>query len=574
MEENLGTLYFDFRARQAAWKQDLAQMDRDIDAYRKKWEAPMRVGGGGGGSGGGGGNLSPATAAAVASVGGGGGGPNFTGTSNGDVTWNLRQAVRDTGAKYGGGGGRSRGGGIGMEDGAPDARIGDVAGEFVQQSRIRGELGFSRESSRRAGVLSAQQSLYDQLHGQSTIRSELGAAREASDRQLREQRNQDAVDESKYQSENSFMGKLKKPITIRSLLRGTMAGMVIDAMAGELGNEANYQKAMQLAGMDSVAQSSATIGRVRGGLSAIPFVGGVLNSLASVAISPIETQNEMTDRQASYQNDRFGSLMGRRASIYQRQEVAAGPNSLTAQFANLQAQRVGITEQVMGEAQKRRDDFTRTNLPAAPSMLRAFGNAWVDGGIATRINPLDLLVSTHDDYQRQQRDYSVDSRNYDASQRSQSQTANSIRDARLGVNDQQKLEAARTGWFNLSMTTAELNRQKMANQFRPSAADAQFAVEQGQAILDEYGNRPNTTATDQRQTKATMELLGEGLRGKQRDILEDIRWGTLEQYNPMIESPLSFADRNTEPIGDKLDALTTAITENTAQIQALMNKPN
>lgn len=545
MEENLGSLYFDFRARLMLLRQDLATADREMDSYRKKWEAPIRLGGAGGMGGGGSGSLSPATAAAVASV---GGGPNVMGTSNGDVTWNLRQAVRDTGAKYGGG--RSSRGGIGMEDGTPDARIGDVAGEFIQQSRIRGELGFSRENSRRAGVLSSQQDLYDQLRGHADVRSELGAAREASDRQLREQRNQDAVDESKYQSENSLMGKLKKPVAIRTLLRGTMAGLVIDAMAGELGNEANYQKAMQLAGIDSVSQSAATIGRVRGGLSAIPFIGGTLNSLANEVLNPIEVQNAATQGQLGFQDNRFSAGINSRLAVQQRGVLAAGPNSYTSAIRGIAGQRTGLVAGFQGTNQAAFDAFDKANpMMQAPSRVEfsiaGLSNIGLYDNFVNYGSHLDTYNKAMDERARGL-----------AALRGQVTGQNNNA---LGINDQSAIEATRTADYGLAQSNADLARIQTQNQFRPGAADAGYLAQSASNTIDFYGERMNLTNQDKKSALNQISMFREQAVSQRNDLYNNSLFGTGMQYTPQVESPLVNTDRSIETQSDKMNSLNAAI---------------
>src|ERR1035437_2018844 len=60
----------------------------------------------------------------------------------------------------------------------------------------------------------------------------------------------------------------QKKMQIRNLLRYTLGGIVTDIFALELGNEANYKKAITLAGMDQHAQAGAELGRFTGGLRA------------------------------------------------------------------------------------------------------------------------------------------------------------------------------------------------------------------------------------------------------------------------------------------------------------------
>src|ERR1035437_7522085 len=101
----------------------------------------------------------------------------------------------------------------------------------------------------------------------------------------------------------------QKKMQVRNLLRYTLGGIVTDIFALELGNEANYKKAITLAGMDQHAQAGAELGRFTGGLRAVPILGPALTGLASPLTSQIETQLELSQRQNTTTDLTFGHSM-------------------------------------------------------------------------------------------------------------------------------------------------------------------------------------------------------------------------------------------------------------------------
>lgn len=519
MDENLGTLKWDFRAQLAKFYQDCDAADARVNALRQKWSQPFSIGGPGGGAGGTGSGLSPATQAAVqaasgATVSGGGMGPNFTGTSNGDVTWNLRQAVRDTGARYGGGGsGRGRMGGAVEEDWMAERGRG-IANDYLGESRIRMALSDAREQSRRQSVLESQQAKYDEL---------------------------------KEQHDNSFRGKLNNYFSgrngIQGLIRSTVIGFVADAAAGIASASVQYQQSITLSGNDAIAQSRATNALQKSLVSSAPVVGGILGNVYNAAGgTAIETQNILTERQTEFQDIMARRGTNARVADLQRSAIAAGPNALTASIRSIQAQRTALAADLQVENKKTIDAFNTAN--PVPTRALIFGND----------DPF-LEDRADEDYQRR-----VKERQEQYNKMLSNLTAQNNR--LMGPLDQSLEEKQRAADYNLGESRAGLNRLILQNQFRPVAGEGAYLSGSAENIYNYYqNNRDKMSPTDIAMSRTQVATLGQQAMLNQRDAMDNLRFGSAVQYNPFIESTMSFTDRSVESQGDKLDEVNATLSK-------------
>ena len=149
----------------------------------------------------------------------------------------------------------------------------------------------------------------------------------------------------------------QKKMQIRNLLRYTLGGIVTDIFALELGNEANYKKAITLAGMDQHAQAGAELGRFTGGLRAVPILGPALTGLASPLTSQIETQLELSQRQNTTTDLTFGHSM---------------ESAMLGQRTVSMRQGSGSYEQRLGGIRTRRQEAMTTQMAKQHEEEKAF----------------------------------------------------------------------------------------------------------------------------------------------------------------------------------------------------------
>lgn len=592
MSENMGELSWSARIKRQQFTADLAAMDAEWQAKVQKWEQPVGVGGmamgrgtpGGGASGGGGG---PTTGMS---------GPNISGTSNGDVTWRLSDAVQNHQYRNDQAVGRSRRMGMSPTD-EDDPRIGDLANDYVSGGRMRMALGESRFQGRRAislerqqdamnealggsrirmamsdaahrsqqdyreGVFSAQQEKYDQLKGAMLGGSRIRMAMSDAKSNAVLQRQQEVADDLKQEFGQSQLSSKdpnavektslwKTKIPIQHLIRGTVYGLVVDAVAGMVGNEAQYQQGMTLAGNNQGAQAKANLQRLTGGIGSVPLIGGILNNLISPFTTPIDTQNQLADRQIAFGDMRMQAGYGRAAANETTRSINFGPNSVSAGLAAINAERIEKKAEIQTNNEKMRVAWDQAHpMPTLNDWARDARYGDYSSGDSNRGYQAELIARN-----LQQRQFSTE--------------LNRNMDAQLAPLNAGADQLMRTGQFNLAMTTSGIDRMKLENQYRPTAGAAAQDIAQGKAIRSYY-QRNGATSLDIETGGAMINQLIQSAMGRNKDIVENYRWGEVRQYNPYIQSPLTFTDRAPETQADKLDANTQAINALTEQFRLM-----
>jgi hypothetical protein len=562
MEESLGTLSFKFKAEIAAYRQGIAEMDRMTEEFRKRAERPVHLGAGGSA-----GSAGAMTAMAPR-------GANVVGTSNGDVTWKLADATRFHQDREASSVATARsilrsidkgdidepGFRLRTRGDSPQPKVDDVgrriADEFIGQGRIRMSLGEARFQSDRSAALSRQQDIYDELHGKARIRGELGEARFQARRQSALEKQQELANElmaANGASElspdapHSKQASWRTRIPIRSLLRTTVVGMVVDAIAGMGAAEVQYTQASTLAGNNQGDQARASLQLRRGILGSIPFVGGILNNIDAGNMAGIETSLAMTDRQIAFRDDRYQALSGRSAMRFRTQAAAMGPNVVSSRMASLNAERVQIKAQFDPETAAARKKFDEANpIPT------------FSGGVPGDLAAMNPAMAKQIGEKQYQDFLSGPYKAYQDSLKGFNDQQNSILAGRLAPLDVDRAEAMRQGAYTSRMAQAEVGRLRTQNRFRPYQAEGDFEVESAENDL-RYYSRPGMTNIDRESMRTGVEYRIEMLRGKQRDITENYRWGSAAQYNPFIESPVAMTDRSPETQAAANDSLEKSI---------------
>lgn len=542
MDENLGTLSFSFKADPNKWRESLAELDRMTMEFRRRVETPVGVMAGGGGGGG-------------YSV-GSGRGPNIGGTSNGDVTWKLQQAVARSQASVDAvsvGVGTSRATG-----GSPDAELMRVA----RQAKRDYEFGERVKRIRQGDVLQNAVDTNDMRQKQAI----------AEDKMWR------GIKDDAPASESASGGSGSKTPWYRSrlMLRGIIGVQVVDAIASELNNEENYKKAARLAGNDSGAQSSAVLARTRGAYEAIPLVGGIaynaMNGLRGLfgydTEQSIETDNALAQQQLRYQDTASGLRLGATSTRLGAQALLAGNSSYGSSLRNQQS-KIGRDAAYRASTAKLYADAGFEDESGGGAQHYTLSQ-YIGANIA--VPGVGFSMAVHDLHADSQAETQANEaairnagrRNLINAQLSPVLTANRAMDA---------AEEQDRKYTNLN--TIDLQQ----NQLRQGDLNAKYLYTAGStsrtvgdyksAITD--AQRRGMDDSDRSILYNRGALSVQDLQQQGRDVMDNYRYGSAQQFDPFVQSTYANMDRGSESIGDKIDTLNAGMAELTIAIKTLSN---
>lgn len=551
MDEHLGDLWFAFRAGMREWRNDLQEADRIQNEYRRKWEQPV--------------NMRAGVAAGVG-VGGSGGGiggsPNIVGTSNGDVTWHMENAMAAQ---------RSR-----------EVSALSVARRMMNAS----SSGGSGVAGKRAQFESLGMDYDDMLE-----------QKRESDRQMREnqRRHSQLMRSMNQELSNADSGDLRsiinpetgefmrsggqerkkwyeKTIPLQTMLRATMAGLVVDTLAGELNSEENYRKAVRLSGLDQGAASDSTLQAFKGAIGGIPLVGGMLSNLVSPLTAPIETQNELTRMQVQYQGQSAAARMGAYGTTMQAAQINAGPLGLVRSAIGISQQREAAraiasstTDTLRQNAgfESESDDANSSSFMSGLERGGRMGLKFLTGGYVRSSDEVDRDIEA--------------ARKRNNRRRAEINSVNSgLNKADDALRASQERALDYQGQYQVAMSEANIMRLRDENAWHPGGAAAMFAVRQAVAMSG-YLTRPPPEGYDPSAPREKLNAAGkafrdenqlvlgniyqtqEGVRSSIRDLQQNYLFGSGQSFNPFTQSSMSFVDRSPETYGDKLEANTQAL---------------
>lgn len=334
---------------------------------------------------------------------------------------------------------------------------------------------------------------------------------------------------------------LFRPVQVRNLLRYTLAGIIADTFALELGNEQNYKKGMVLAGMDQHAQATATLGRFKGGLRAIPVLGQALESAFSPFTTPIELDLEATQRRESIQSTQHDMRMGAIMRSREAGEIRYGKNTY--------GRRSAITEREIAEAREARrqanskaiDEFNKTVVPWDKSPNNPYNS--ILSGYGMMIPP-----ELRPKYEQMGKDYNDDLNR----KREQAMAA-----ATAGMKSEEDLANAkrRQDMLNLqedyTIASGATQEKILAANKRPVAGALANLSANASASYNRYMADTKSGAGMAFELNSQMGNLASA-----QQIFQDARdrqlFGQTISFNPFNESADKFQTKDTESLDQKM----------------------
>jgi hypothetical protein len=354
-------------------------------------------------------------------------------------------------------------------------------------------------------------------------------------------------------------------------LRSFAATLVVESVADALNNEENYKKAIRLAGGDSGAQSEAVMGRMRGAFQSVPLIGGMAYNLGNGLIGAfggpseqsIQTQNALTQQQVAFQNSDTGIRLGAISSRLGAQAMLAG-NSLYGRSIQSRIGKIGRDAGVraMGD-----DLLSRAGV-------EGYAQDWSDLS-TSETGYMSWIPFAGAFFRNGDVDNANDARVKRNDQR-RAQVNNVLsaqRAANKAIDAAEEQERMFQYSFSRDLQRSQITQGDYNTEGRTIGGIAARATLDYQAHVAD-ARRRGMNPEDRELLQNEGIITTQDLLAKQRDITEELRWGSGRQSNPFVESPLAYTDRSMETPAEKMEALTKAVLGLEATIKGLNSQGN
>jgi hypothetical protein len=559
MDETVASVSIKYKADILAFRQSLMELQREGDAFRAKMESPLKM-----------------RASGVSSP--GVSGPNIVDTSNGNVTWRLEEAVARTQSRHDSAYGMAQRmlRGTGSRGNVPSGIDPDMWPEFREMKRESDAIIRERDArlDYRARLMTGSYELQQrQAREEAAKLVDHNGARSLLDTSGRFAGQSGEMPWGAASRINPYTGgrmgdteeavkpQEKQPWWKAKLshvaLRSFAAFVVVDAVAAELNNEENYKKAVRLAGYGpegSLAVGRAQIARTQGMFDAIPMIGGTLRNVTNSMFMGSQTfQWQEAQLDLAEQYGRYTSGMGSALRMGRGMRSAAEGFGMSRTGRAISAAQDAAVGRVIDIDGMREQLLANAGLKKMASDYYDLDPSEQSGASSI---PFNLYGRSQD-----VSNANAARRKYNASRiATVDGTIERLKQDSKNERTAQITEIRNQNQYTIDSQQAQIAAGALAGQYRYTAAGALGVLGGYRASVADYRRRtPNDDDASILYNQGRIAM--QGLEQSRRDVMENLRWGSGREYNPMIESPLAYTDRSIESPADQIKDLTAAIAE-------------
>jgi len=343
---------------------------------------------------------------------------------------------------------------------------------------------------------------------------------------------------------------------LRAMIFSTIYGLIGETIAKSIGAGSQFNAAMSLTGSDQGAQGLAGTKLLRGLAGSVPFAGTALSALAGAAgLDAIDAQIALSGQQDTAIDAQTAAGFG--AARSRTRGLAARSGSFGAAQAGLAAQRIDVRQQAAKTSQASMAAWDAAH-PERPGNQPMGVLGFLTGGAVSNLYRSGIINTPMSDTDISDRNQM---RNTFRMLQGRNTTAaiNAVEDEAAKLDREQK--------YQISSAKNTLELATMENRFRPARARGAYAVSQFGTERNRLG--PNANMQDLGYLRIQGETSIQELRSGQRDIANNLIFGSARNYNPYTESPLAYTERTTETTNQAFMELQTAIQQLTAEIAKL-----